>query len=267
MEKIGDRVKLSTLVFDLETIPDVAAIRKVYGGDAHLSDEEIVETFVKTHNKDRDFMPVHLHQVVAIGCVLRYQQLNGQPMLRIGSLGTETSTEKELITAFYNLIDKYSPQLVSWNGNSFDIPVLQHRALIQSVQAHNFWDLVPTDRKWNNYVNRYHERHLDLMEVLGRFNQRAPLDVMAKMCGFAGKLGVDGSQVWNYYKAGRIAEIRAYCETDVVNTHFLLNRFNYMRGHLNDAQLQSENDFVRDELNQLLIAGKTHWQEFLEACS
>jgi tripartite-type tricarboxylate transporter receptor subunit TctC len=37
--------------------------------------------------------------------------------------------EKQLITAFCDKVAELSPQLVTFNGNSFDLPVLRYRAL------------------------------------------------------------------------------------------------------------------------------------------
>jgi len=57
-------------------------------------------------------------------------------------------------------------------------------------------------------------RHLDLMDLLAMYTGRAnaPLDELAKLIGFPGKLGMDGSKVWEAYQQGKLAEIRNYCE-------------------------------------------------------
>ena len=58
------------------------------------------------------------------------------------------------------------------------------------------------------------------MDLLALYQPRAsaPLDQLARLAGFPGKLGMDGSQVWDAFRAGRLADIRNYCETDVFNT-------------------------------------------------
>ena len=58
--------------------------------------------------------------------------------------------------------------------------------------------------------------------------------------GYPGKLGFDGSQVWDAYRAGELTRIRRYCETDVVNTWLVFLRFQHMRGRLTDAGLAEE---------------------------
>jgi predicted PolB exonuclease-like 3'-5' exonuclease len=129
---------------------------------------------------------------------------------------------------------KHVPQLVSWNGGGFDLPVLHYRGLRHGVEASKYWDMGEDDReyKWNNYISRYHMRHLDLMDLLAMYQPKnnAPLDAMAKLCGFPGKLGMDGSQVYPAFLQGKIEDIRRYCETDVMNTYLLYCRFQKMRG-------------------------------------
>jgi len=94
----------------------------------------------------------------------------------------------------------------------------------------------------------------------GRAN--APLDELAKLIGFPGKLGMDGSKVWEAYQQGKLDEIRNYCETDVANTWLVFARFQMMRGVLTRARYQKECDLVRAELGKL---DQPHWQEFLAA--
>jgi predicted PolB exonuclease-like 3'-5' exonuclease len=107
-------------------------------------------------------------------------------------------------------------------------------------------------------------RHLDLMDVLAMFNPRAnaPLDDIAQLCGFPGKLGMDGSKVWHAYKNGEIEAIRNYCETDVANTHLVFLRFQLMRGHLSPAAYEAEIKLVRETLSEY---SDNHWKEFLTA--
>jgi predicted PolB exonuclease-like 3'-5' exonuclease len=169
-----------------------------------------------------------------------------------------------LIQRFYEGIEKYTPQLVSWNGGGFDLPVLHYRGLIHGVKAPRYWDLGEDDRdfKWNNYISRYHGRHLDLMDLLALYQGRAnaPLSDLAQLMGLPGKLGMDGSEVWGAYQAGKLAEIRNYCETDVVNTYLIYLRFQLMRGVLTEAQLRAQCDLVRATLGN---SPGPHWKEFL----
>ncbi len=173
-----------------------------------------------------------------------------------------------MIQTFFNTLEKHVPQLVSWNGGGFDLPVLHYRGLRHGVVADKYWDMGEDDRdyKWNNYISRYHMRHLDLMDLLALYQPKnnAPLDAMAKLCGFPGKLGMDGSQVYPAYLEGKLDEIRRYCETDVMNTYLLYCRFQKMRGGLTEPEYEQEIALVKDALGNL-AAAEPHWQEYLAA--
>jgi predicted PolB exonuclease-like 3'-5' exonuclease len=251
------------LAFDIETIPDIEGLRRLYGHGPQTSPAEVAQAaFDRRHEATgSNFLPLHLHRVVAIACALR-----DRDSFRVWSLGEAGEPEQDLVQRFFDGIEKYTPQLVSWNGSGFDLPVLHYRALIHGVPARRYWDQGDDERdsRFSNYVNRYHLRHIDLMDVLSRYQPRsgAPLDEVARLAGFAGKLGMDGSQVWDAYCDGQIERIRAYCETDVVNTYLLYCRFRKMRGQLDEAGYAAELQLVRDAL---AASGGSIWQEFLAA--
>ena len=122
------------------------------------------------------------------------------------------------------------------------------------------------DFRYNNYISRYHTRHLDLMDLIALYQPRAnaPLDDVAQLCGFPGKLGMDGSKVWEVFQRGEIEAIRNYCETDVANTYLVFLRFQLMRGVLTAEAYQNEVKLVRETLAGYNGA---HWKEFLQAWS
>jgi 3'-5' exonuclease len=249
------------LVFDLETIPDVSGLRTLLGSDAALSDAEVAaQAFSARREKTgSDFLQHHLHRVAAISCVFRDDE-----GFRVRSLGSLDDAEPKLIQDFYRIVERYTPQLVSWNGGGFDLPVLNYRALIHGINAARFWEMGDEDRdfKWNNYLSRYHTRHLDLMDHLAMYTGRAnaPLDDLAKLCGFPGKMGVDGSQVWSLYQEGRLQEIRDYCETDVVNTYLVYCRYQLLRGRLTRDAYDAEIALVRTSLQTI---DAPHWRDYL----
>jgi hypothetical protein len=251
------------LVFDIETVPHVDGIRLLRGLPPDMPAAEVAEqAFQERREKTgNDFLPLHLHRVVAISCVLR-----DRDSFRVWSLGEPQDDEKILIQRFFDGIEKYTPQIVSWNGNGFDLPVLHYRGMINNVQASRYWDMGEDDRdfKWNNYISRYHARHLDLMDLLAAYQPRAsaPLDEISQLLGFPGKIGMSGGKVWDAYQAGKIGDIRAYCETDVVNTYLVYLRFQLMRGVFDEDRYKTEVELVRSTLQQ---SSAGHWSEFLTA--
>ncbi|HNQ03323.1 MAG TPA: 3'-5' exonuclease [Thiobacillaceae bacterium] len=253
-----------TLVFDIETIPDIAGLRHLYDVGMETSDQEVAEMaslLRRQQTGGSDFLAHYLQRVVTISCVLREAD-----RLHVFSLAEPEADEGQIIQRFFDGIEKYTPQLVSWNGGGFDLPVLHYRAMRHGVAAGRYWDWGDDDRdfRYNNYLNRYHTRHIDLMDVLAMYSGRAnaPLDNFARLLGFPGKLGMDGGEVWGAWQRGEIDAIRDYCETDAVNTWLVYLRFQKMRGILDDARHDAEIALVRRSLTDL---GAPHWQEFLAA--
>jgi len=250
-----------TLIFDIETIPDTDGIRKLLDLPPDTSAEDVANiAFHKRRQQNgTEFLPHHQHRVVAISCALREGD-----NFRVWTLGAPDAPEEEIIQRFFDGIEKYTPNIVSWNGAGFDLPVLHYRAMIHGIQAPRYWDMGDDDRefKWNNYISRYHMRHLDLMDVMAMYSGRAnaPLDQIAQLCGFPGKLGMDGSKVWDAFKNGEIEAIRNYCETDVANTYLVFLRFQLMRGLLNQESYKAEIELARKTLEGYEAK---HWGDFL----
>ncbi len=254
---------IPTLVFDIETIPDADGIRKLYDTPSEMSDEDVVNIALHQNRQKNgtDFLPLHLHKICTISCAMRERDA-----FRIWTLGTADSTEAEVIQRFFEDIDYYTPQIVSWNGRGFDLPVLNYRGLIHGVDASRFWDMGEDDKdfKWSNYISRYHLRHIDLMDVMAMYNPRAnaPLDDLAKLCGFPGKLGMESNEIWDAYRTGGIEEIRDVSEVKVANTHLVFLRFQLMRGQLTEAAYAQDVALVRETIEG--YEGK-HWEAYLAA--
>lgn len=254
------------LVFDIESIPDVTGLRLLREAPADHSDEQVYQAWLAERKEkgQNDFAPLHLQRVLVISVVFR----NAEGLRVHSFVDRDGQSEGKLIQTFFNSIEKHQPQLVSWNGGGFDLPVLHYRGLRHGVEASKYWDMGEDDReyKWNNYISRYHMRHLDLMDLLAMYSPKnnAPLDALAKLCGFPGKLGMDGSQVWPQYQAGGLEDIRRYCETDVMNTYLVYCRFQKMRGGLTEAEYEQEIAYVKDTLGELAHT-EAHWREYLDA--
>lgn len=247
------------LAFDIETIPDVAGIRRLHDLPAELPEREVAEAAfqIRRTRTGSEFLPPHFHRIAVISCVLRTTE-----GIKVFSLEGE---EAEIIRRFYEGIDKFVPQLVSWNGGGFDLPVLNYRALIHGVAAPTFWETGDENRdfRYNNYVSRYHARHTDLMDVLAMYQPRnnAPLDEVAQLAGLPGKIGVGGARVWETWLAGDFAGIRDYCEADTANTYLLFLRYQLLRGVFARDVYQKEIKILRNYLQE---QHKPHWREFLK---
>jgi 3'-5' exonuclease len=252
---------MTILVFDIETIPDIEAGRKLYDLQG-LSDLDTAQAMfaLRRAKVGNEFLPHYLQKICAISLVL-----SQGTQIKVWSLGDESSDEKELIKRFFAGIDKHTPTLVSWNGSGFDLPVLHYRALLHGIVAPTYWEVGENQQnfRWNNYLSRFHYRHLDLMDVIAGYQNKAfaPLDDIASMLGFPGKMGMSGSKVWEQYHAGQIKSIRDYCETDVLNTFCVYLRFELMRGLINQDEYNSSIERLKAYLST--EKEKQHLQEFL----
>lgn len=250
---------MTILVFDIETIPDLESGRKLYHLDG-LTDEDTAQALfaLRREKTGNDFLPHYLQKIIAISLVMAHGS-----QVKVWSLGDETTQEAELIQRFYKGLEKHTPTLVSWNGSGFDLPVLHYRTLLHGIESKTYWEVGENQQsfRWNNYLNRFHYRHLDLMDVLAAYQNKAfaPLDDIATMLGFPGKMGMSGSRVFEAYTAGKIRDIRNYCETDVLNTYCVYLRFERMRGLLNQDAYESKIEALKEMLKQ---EKKSHLNDF-----
>jgi predicted PolB exonuclease-like 3'-5' exonuclease len=190
---------MDVIVWDLETVPDLhgfAAVNDLVG----KTDEDIREAV-------GDKFPKHIyHSMVCIGALVAHKERDYWAIDAVGAPHVGERAEKQLISAFVDKIAELNPQLVTFNGNTFDLHVLRYRAMINFVSAPGL--------SARPYFNRYTDDALDLCDALSSFNQqaRATLDEISKIMGMPGKpAGMKGSEVDAYYRAGRIKQIADYC--------------------------------------------------------
>jgi 3'-5' exonuclease len=163
---------------------------------------------------------------------------------RIDALGAPHVGERpegQLIRDFIERIDELKPQLITFNGHSFDLPVLRYRAMVNRVPA--------VGLQVRQYFHRYTEDALDLCDVLGSYvpGAKVKLDDVSKILGLSGKpVGIDGSRVEEMVLAGQIEEVARYCETDVVNTYRVWLVYELFLGSITPEQLDWSEKQIRD---------------------
>jgi predicted PolB exonuclease-like 3'-5' exonuclease len=213
----------SVIVWDLETVPDLRGFATANGMTGKTDDE------VRAAIGDK--FPKHIYQsIVCIGALVAHREDDRWAVDALGAPHVGERSERELIAAFVGKIAELSPQLVTFNGNSFDLPVLRYRAMIHSIAAPGLAE--------RSYFHRYREDALDLCDALSSFSSgaRATLNEISRIMGLSGKPdGMDGGEVEKYYKEGKIKEIAEYCESDVVNTYRVWLRYELFRGRLTEA--------------------------------
>ncbi|MBX7133454.1 MAG: hypothetical protein K1X67_12340 [Fimbriimonadaceae bacterium] len=213
----------SVIVFDLETVPDLDAAARMLamvGESAEAVRAALGDKFPK----------LALHKIVCIGALIAERQDDHWTVRSVGAPSIAERTEAELIKRFVDKVEELRPRLVGYNLNGFDLPVLRYRAMVHRVAAPGL-EVRP-------YFRRYADDALDLCDVLGSFDSRAkmPLHELCRVLDLPGKPdGVDGSGVEDLIAAGRIADVAAYCETDVVNTYRVWLIHELFCGRLGDA--------------------------------
>jgi predicted PolB exonuclease-like 3'-5' exonuclease len=215
------------IVWDLETIPDLKGFAAANGYDGKTDDE------IRAALGDK--FPKHIyHSIVCIGALVAHRDDGSWQVEAIGAPHVGERSEKELITAFVDRIAELRPQLVTFNGSSFDLPVLRYRAMTHCVSALGL--------AARPYFNRYTDDATDLCDVLSSFSSpaKATLHELARVMGLPGKPdGIHGGEVERYYCEGRIKEVADYCESDVVNTYRVWLRYELFRGKLSRAEFQT----------------------------
>ncbi|MFO0693486.1 MAG: ribonuclease H-like domain-containing protein [Polyangiales bacterium] len=176
------------------------------------------------------FPPPTHHKVVALGVLwldpdLRFRRLgvfSGHP----AEPGVDA--EAAVLEDFVRFVGRERCHLVTYNGRTFDLPVLVNRCLRHGISFRAYF----TDR---DYRYRYSDfGHVDLADVLSEHGAtRSPrLESLASTIGLPGQRKVDGSMVASLFAKGQYDAIREGCLEDVVQTAFLFLRFELLRGRL-----------------------------------
>ena len=189
----------TVVVFDLETVPDLAAVARVHGLDP--ADEDAARGKLGTA-----FPKLIFHRIVCIGALVAERVDGAWKVRALGAPHIGERSEPTLIADFAARIERLRPRLVSFNGHNFDLPTIRYRAMIHGIAAPGL-----TCRP---YYRRYDESALDLCDVLANHDARARigLDALCRAMGLPGKPeGMDGSAVADLVAQGRLDEVAAYC--------------------------------------------------------
>ena len=250
-----------TWFYDLEWIPDPRGAKRLLDLAEEMPDHEAMQALWKhcgaTDDEPRPFVKYLFSRVVSIAFLSRNIifrdgsktvdfQLHSLPRL---PLNGDDHDEAYIIQRFLHYIGERDPYLVGFNSASSDIQVLIQRSLVNEITAPKFC-VVPS-KPWlgRDYFYKYSEEHLDLLRLLSNGGKMTPrLDELAKLCGYPGKIDVDGKQVVDLWLAGDLRKIVEYNQIDVLNTYLVWLRVVYFCGKLTDEKYHAELNIFRSFL-------------------
>lgn len=224
------------LVFDLETVPDVKGFARAENMTRH-SDREV-------RRQMGEKVARQLFQRIICIASLAAERVDGTwHPTSLDSPHEPEQDERALVEGFVARLDG-APQLVTFNGHTFDLPVLRYRAMMCSVGAPG---LVARP-----YFDRAGSDTIDLCDLLSgqERHARASLDELARLLDLPGKpAGVDGQAVERMFAEGRHDEIAAYCRSDVLNTYRCWLRYELFCGRLDRSQFTASEKALADFLS------------------
>jgi 3'-5' exonuclease len=217
------------LVFDLEAVPDVKAFAVAEKLEQHP------DWSVRKQMGEKVARQL-FQRIICIGALLAERDAESVWHVRsIEAPHAGEHSERDLIRNFVDaMAAAQSPRLVSFNGHTFDLPVLRYRAMMHAVpapalEARRYFDRAGTDS-------------IDLCDLLSAQERhaRASLDELSRVLGLPGKpAGVDGAAVETMFAEGRHAEIAAYCRGDVLSTYRIWLRYELFCGRLREAAFEA----------------------------
>ncbi len=267
-----------TLFFDLEWVPDANAARRLYDVPDDASEREAIERLwreTKGYSETecpKPFVKYLFSRVVSIAFLSRKVvwrdgvrttdfTLNSLPKLPTAG---DRPDEAQIIERFLYVIGAREPSLVGFNSSESDLQVLVQRALINELSAPQFCERPAKPWDGRDYFYRYSEEHLDILKLLSSGAMKPRLNEIAKLCGFPGKIDIDGEQVVDLWLAGEIDKIVEYNQLDVLNTYLVWLRIVHFCGKLSEEDYAVEQDEFRTFLeSEAAKPGTDHITQFI----
>lgn len=246
-------------VFDIETVPDAALCRKVYGAP-EMSDAESIAAALKALGREEGGILPEAFQrpIVIVAASIDYVRETVKPWILIEGR-PRTPDEEALLTSFWRALEpgpeaESMRRIVSFNGKAFDMRVIEVRSLqYDSISCAAYFK---PGEKWDTYRQKFsEEEHLDLLDYIPNYGNKAgfSLRTIASLVGLPGKDVMDGSQVYPVYLEGGIMRIAAYCFEDVIQTALIKMRLDRLRGILERDEMRRRIDWFLAAVERYLV--------------
>ena len=222
------------LVFDVESVSDAELVTRLrYPGEklppaAALARyrQELLEKY------DSDFVPYtfQIPQTIVVAKIAADYRLVDLVVLDEPQYRPHVMTEH-----FWRGWERHGrPTLVSFNGRTFDIPLLELAAFRYGISIPSWFAL--SAKSFEQPRNRFNlDAHIDLQELLTNFGSSrftGGLNLAANLLGKPGKMDVQGHMVQDLADRGQLREIADYCRCDVLDTYFVFLRSRVLLGQI-----------------------------------
>jgi predicted PolB exonuclease-like 3'-5' exonuclease len=219
-----------------------------------------------TADKPRPHLKTALCRVVAVTAVIREQQTDGSIRLRLTTLPRQIDQlmeEGELISTFLGYLGQHHPQLVGFNSQTTDLPILLQRGLVSGISAVEFCRRA--EKGWSNdYFSRHGDAHIDLKQTLSGWGIATPtLHELAAAMGIPGQVGLEPHDVVDWWVEGNLRAIVVQSQYDALSTYLLWLRAGRFGGFFSPEQYVEEEERVRGLLVDRLAQGDRHFTPYL----
>jgi len=222
------------LVFDIESVADGDLVARLRYPAEALSAADAVRRYRDEllAKYETDFIPYTFQVPVSVVVAKVAADFR---LIDIVALDEPQFRSPTITQHFWKGWEAYKrPTLVSFNGRTFDLPLLELAAFRYGISLPGWF--AATAKTYDQPRNRYNtEAHLDLHDVLTNFGAsrfNGGLNLVANLLGKPGKMDVQGYMVQDLWNAGRVAEINDYCRCDVLDTYFAFLRTMVVLGRL-----------------------------------
>jgi predicted PolB exonuclease-like 3'-5' exonuclease len=246
----GQHDSVRYLVFDTESVSDGELVAKLRYAGKGLSADDAIRCYREEllAKYDSDFVPYTFQIPVSVAIAKVSADFR---LLDVVVLDEPRFRPHILTEHFWRGWEKYDrPTLVSFNGRTFDLPLLELAAFRYGI-AVPLW-FASGERSYEQPRNRYNtSAHIDLYELLTNFGSTrftGGLNLAANLLGKPGKMDIQGDMVQDLFNSGQLAQINDYCRCDVLDTYFVFLRSRVLLGMLSLDREQELIQRTRDWL-------------------
>ncbi|HTN76320.1 MAG TPA: 3'-5' exonuclease, partial [Pirellulaceae bacterium] len=240
---MAEKASVKFLVFDVESVADGALISKLRYPGQNLSPEVAIRQYRDEllAKFESDFIPYTFQFPISVIVAKVAADLR---ILDIVALDDPQFRPHVITDHFWRGWEVYKhPTLVTFNGRTFDVPLLELAAFRFGINLQRWFNL--QGKTYEQPRNRYNtESHLDVHDILTNFGAtrfNGGLNLAASILGKPGKMDVQGYMVQDLYNEGKLAEINDYCRCDVLDTYFVFLRTCVMLGNIS---LEREQELI-----------------------